>query len=107
MNAKASGRIKLVSEALLCVVEDPAAGGGGGRTPALGEGACALVVVVVVVVAAGGVVTALERCAAWSSGNWDQSDFSPAVGPLGAGSRFAAGTGGAEKSTTAAATAAA
>ena len=81
MNAKASGRIQLVPEAPLCVVEDPAAGGG----------ACALVVVVVGVAFAGVVaVTALERCGAWSSGNRDQSDFSPAVGPVGAGSRFAA-----------------
>lgn len=70
MNAKASGRIQLVPEALLCVVEDPAAGGGAGRTPALGGGACALVVVVVGVAAAGVVVvTALEGCGAWSSGN--------------------------------------
>jgi hypothetical protein len=70
MNAKAIGPIQLPPEALLCVVEDPAAGVGAGRTPALGEGACALVVVVVGVAAAGVVVvTVLEGCGAWSSGN--------------------------------------
>jgi hypothetical protein len=57
---------------------------------ALGGDVCALVVEVGVAAACVVVATALERCGAWSSGNRDQSCFSPAVGSFGAGPRVAA-----------------